>query len=111
MNKMNETSSWWSRASREQKLAQIDGGIECGMSARHIAVNVGVTTSAIHEYGRRNGRRFTGKNTTVQLRRAGGIAGIGVARRLGKPDCEISSAFSIFGEVPSERSMFDEVLS
>ncbi|KQU96807.1 hypothetical protein ASD00_18345 [Ensifer sp. Root31] len=104
-------SSWWAGASKEQKLAQIDGGIDCDISAKHIAMNVGATVSAIHEYGRRNGRKFTGKNTTVQLRRAGSIAGIGAARRLGKPDCEISSAFSIFGDAPSERPMFDEVLS
>ena len=110
MNRINE-KSWWSRASREQRLAQIDGGIECGLSARHIAMNVGATTSAVHELGRRNGRKFTGKNTVSQNRRAGGIAGIAVARRLGKPDCEISSAFSIFGEVPPERTMFDEVRS
>ncbi len=110
MSKLIE-KSWWSRASREQKLAQIDGGIECGVSAKHIAMNVGASVSAIHEYGRRNGRRFTGKNTTLQLRRAGSIAGIGFARRLGKPDCEISSAFSIFGDVPSEKPMFDEVRS
>ncbi|WP_156612854.1 hypothetical protein [Ensifer sp. Root142] len=104
-------SSWWARASKEQKLAQIDGGIDCGISAKHIAMNVGATVSAIHEYGRRNGRKFMGKNTAAQLRRAGSIAGIGAARRLGKPDCEISSAFSIFGDMPSGRPMFDEVLS
>ncbi|OOG75571.1 hypothetical protein B0E45_01180 [Sinorhizobium sp. A49] len=108
MNKTNE-KSWWSRASREQKLAQIDGGIECGMSARHIAVNLGATTSAVHEYGRRNGRRFTGTNTRKQQSRAGSIAGLGNARRLGKPDCEIASAFSIFGDFHSEKPMFDEV--
>ncbi len=102
-------SSWWSRASRDQKLAQIDGGIECGVCAKHIAMNVGASVSAVHEFGRRNGRKFTGKNTTVQLRRAGSIAGVKNARRLGKPDCEIASAFSIFEDRAVERPMFDEV--
>jgi len=101
--------SWWSRASQEQKLAQIDGGIECGVSAKHIAMNVGASVSAIHEYGRRHGRKFNGKPTTAQNRIAGSIAGLGNARRLGKPDCEIASAFSIFGDEAEDQPMFDEV--
>lgn len=102
-------SSWWSRASRDQKLAQIDGGIECGVSAKHIAMNVGASVSAVHEFGRRHGRKFNGKNTAAQLRFAGSIAGISAARRVGKPDCEIVTAFSIFEDRAVERPMFDEV--
>lgn len=102
-------SSWWSRASKDQKLAQIDGGIDCGISAKHIAMNVGATVSAVHEFGRRNGRRFSGKPTPSHLRIAGSIAGLTAARRRGKPDCEIVTAFSIFEDVSAEQPMFDEV--
>lgn len=101
-------SSWWSRASKDQKLAQIDGGIDCGMFARHIAMNVGASVSAVQEFGRRHGRKFHGRPTPAQHRIAGSIAGLGAARRLGKPDCEISSAFSIFGDASAEQPMFDE---
>lgn len=108
MSKLNK-KSWWYRASKDQKLAQIDGGIECGICAKHIAMNVGATVSAAQEFGRYHGRKFSGKNTIAQNRIAGGIAGISNARRLGKPDCEISSAFSIFEDASSEQPMFDEV--
>lgn len=35
--------SFWESATTEQKLAQIDGGIECGMTTEQIAVNCGVS--------------------------------------------------------------------
>lgn len=106
---MTSKFSWWSRASTEQKLAQIDGGIELGMSGRHIALNVGATRSAVLEFGRRHGRRFVAKASLAQMQHAGRIAGLQHARRLGKVDFEISSAFAIFGEKPVEASLFDEV--
>lgn len=106
---MGSKSSWWSRASKDQKLAQIDGGIDCGIAAKHIAMNLGATASAVHEFGRRHGRKFSGKNTAAQLRFAGSIAGIKAARRVGKPDCEIVTAFSIFGDEVDAQPMFDEV--
>ena len=34
--------SFWDTATTEQKLAQIDGGIECGMNASQIAFNCGL---------------------------------------------------------------------
>lgn len=34
--------SWWFKASEAQRLAQIDGGIECGMTSRQIAVASGL---------------------------------------------------------------------
>lgn len=36
------SSSWWSKATEAQKLAQIDGGIECGLTARQIAIASGM---------------------------------------------------------------------
>lgn len=106
---MTSKISWWSRASTEQKLAQIDGGIELGMSGRHIALNVGATRSAVLEFGRRYGRRFVAKASPAQMQQAGRVGGLKQARRLGTADFEISSAFSIFGEQPVEASLFDEV--
>jgi hypothetical protein len=34
--------SWWKSASVEQRLAQIDGGIECWMTARQVAAACGL---------------------------------------------------------------------
>lgn len=106
---MTHKNSWWSRASTEQKLAQIDGGIELGMSGRHIALNVGATRSAVLEFGRRHGRRFVARASPARMQQAGRIAGLQRARRLGKVDFEISSAFEIFGERATETSLLDEV--
>lgn len=106
---MTHKISWWSRASSEQKLAQIDGGIELGMSSRQIALNVGATRAAVLEFGRRAGRQFVAKASTAQMQNAGRIAGLNGARRSGKADFEISSAFSIFGETTARTSFLDEV--
>jgi hypothetical protein len=96
---MTHKISWWSRASTEQKLAQIDGGIDCGMSARHIATNVGATREAITIFGHRHGRKFVAKTTSSQNRRAGVLGGLVNARQSGKPDFEMNGAFQIFDEV------------
>jgi len=34
-------SSWWHTATREQRLAQIDGAIELGMTSKQCAMNCG----------------------------------------------------------------------
>ncbi|WP_421591126.1 hypothetical protein [Shinella sp. M27] len=108
---MTGKSSWWSRASTEQKLAQIDGGIECLMSARHIAMNLGAEREEVLSFGAYHGRRFKSRNTVAAARRAGAIGGMVKARQCGKPDYEMVAAFDIFGAGQSERPMFDEVLA
>jgi hypothetical protein len=108
---MTSKISWWSRASTEEKLAQIDGGIECKMSGQHIALNVGTTRAAVLEFGRRHGRKFTGKASIAQNQRAGLIAGLEMARRRGRMEFEIASAFTIFSDAPTERQFIDEVLA
>lgn len=35
---------WWYRATDEQRIAQIKGGVDCGMSAPQIAVCVGANS-------------------------------------------------------------------
>lgn len=54
--------TWWHRASTEQKLAQIDGGIECGMTARQVGLASGrglnVAGWAVASVARRHGRAF-----------------------------------------------------
>lgn len=56
---------WWYRATKAQRLAQLDGGIECGMSAPQIAMNCGcLTTQKAHRgkvvshFATHNSRKF-----------------------------------------------------
>jgi len=98
--------SWWSNATQEQRLAQIDGGIECGMTSKQIAMCLGAPIyddqgghDAVFVYGRRNGRRFT-TPTYVSAHRAGKrggkVSGILRARAKGTPEIHVNTAFSIF---------------
>lgn len=75
--------SWWSKASEAQKLAQIDGGIECGLSAREVAIASGLRGDqhgAVNYVARSNGRHFSSgdKNNRASIRRRGDV---GRARR------------------------------
>lgn len=74
-------TTWWDRASEDEKLGQIDAGIELGMTARQVGINVGATKETIHSFARYRGRNFpliagTARSMlmrnkpTVQLRRA-----------------------------------------
>ena len=52
-------SNWWARASTEQRLAQVDAGIELGMTARQVAMASGANTrSAVWGFARNHGRHF-----------------------------------------------------
>lgn len=67
-------NNWWSNASAEQRLAQIDGGIECGLSAREIAGFSRLTdgVDVIRTFARRHDRRCANQRN----------AAIGTERRL-----------------------------
>lgn len=109
-------SSFWSRSTTAEKLAQIDGGIECGMSSKQIAMCLGASIkgygAAVRNFALRHNRHMP--TSRHESARRGGTAagqsnGIRAARRAGKPDCEIVSAFSIFGDKGGIESLFDEV--
>lgn len=51
--------SWWSHATTEQKLAQIDGAIECRLAPKHVAMNCGAENADIvYSFAYYNGRKF-----------------------------------------------------
>lgn len=50
--------TFWTTATTEQKLAQIDGGIECGMNSTQIAMNCGADPVAVRNLVRTYGRAF-----------------------------------------------------
>lgn len=50
---------WWYHATDEQRLAQIDGAIECGMTQAQVAINCGANSQgAISMFTSRHGRSF-----------------------------------------------------
>lgn len=56
-----ETGGWWYRASTEQRLAQIDGGIELEMTVRQVALASGAHMThggTVQAVAREHGRRF-----------------------------------------------------
>jgi len=72
---------WWYRASIEQRLAQIDGGVECGLTARQVAMVSGVDmdrhpAQVVASFAIKHGRHFpNGRFSGVQKTglRIGGI--------------------------------------
>ena len=63
--------SWWSKATEAQKLAQIDGGIECGMTGPQVAMASGTTRSAVHSFAIAHGRKFPMRTGTASRKRMG----------------------------------------
>ncbi len=93
--------TWWERATTRQRLAQIDGGIECGMSSGQVAKNCGAPIytngNAVLSCAQQHGRSFPNIKTAAGLARIKRAA----ARTsfYGRAHQEINSpdAFSIFG--------------
>ena len=110
--------TWWERASTEDRLAQIDGGIECGMTAKQISLCVGASAGhdggTLRAFATRYGRNFP--STYEKRKRAGQVSGrlggqtggIMSARLRGRADYEISSAFEIFGPREASQNLFEE---
>lgn len=65
-------NSWWHRATPAQRLAQIDGGIECGMTARQVAMACGTSPGAVGTCASANARCFPikTKSTSASIARA-----------------------------------------
>lgn len=111
-------SSWWDTATTEERLAQIDGGIECGMIARQIAKNLRMEGrwETVRVFANRKGRYFYG-DISVEGMQAKRAAWMRLARRNGA--CEESleesfkDAFSIFPAASQEHLFepsYDEVV-
>jgi hypothetical protein len=93
--------TFWKTATKEQKLSQIDGGIECGMTARQVAMNLGTSKQNLLEFGRNHGRKFP-----YQLPKPfGEAARISSLRSRDIPNDRITSAFNIFGAKESKWEM------
>jgi len=95
--------TFWKTATKEQKLSQIDGGIECGMSARQVGLNLGAAKSTVQWFALENGRRFPMQKTiSLQGREALRIAH---SRAKSNDNMKINGAFDIFGAKESKWEM------
>lgn len=51
-------TTFWKHASADQRLAQIDGALELGMTSAQCAANVGAKPQAVASFARYHGRPF-----------------------------------------------------
>jgi hypothetical protein len=90
--------TFWQTATTEQKLAQIDGGIECGMNSVQIAMNCGTYCEAVITLGAYHGRKIP-RNYGEKSKR----------RKSERTRCENMKRNSVKLGMPSEKafSIFD----
>lgn len=66
--------SWWKHATREQRLAQIDGGIALNMTGKQVAINCGLLShgepapETICAYASKYNRSFHGESVAMHER-------------------------------------------
>lgn len=66
-------SDWWYSATPDQKLAQIDGGIECGMTAAQVAMVSGTSGNTALHFAGDHGRSFVARKPSGSKRRFFGV--------------------------------------
>lgn len=119
---------WWYRASKEQRLAQIDAAIDLGMNARQTAMCLGCLWEMnakgagivkgsqgdlVETFARRNGRNFQAGMSAKASRDGVDKRRVAAAKRIAaKSGHLIDAAFDIFGthQLQSD-SLFDELSS
>jgi len=99
--------SWWDKASDEQRLAQIDGGIECQMSRGQVATNLGTTFKSIRNFCIKNGRDFS-KSSNAGNHKIYHTLSIVNARRKGAPNTAMRDAFNIFDHQEPKQTFLDQ---
>lgn len=57
-------TTWWDKASTAERLAQIDGGIECGLTAAQIGMTCGASRWAVADFAGSHGRSLVRKKST-----------------------------------------------
>ncbi len=63
---MLKSKVWWYRASTEERLAQIDGCIDVGLTGLQCAVNCGAPEQTIRGFANKHGRHFRGGYSTAR---------------------------------------------
>lgn len=100
--------SFWKTATTEAKLAQIDGGISLGMTAKQVGMNCGTTGGAVRAFAIANGRHFHGQSAAGKRRQT--EAGLHGTLRRASERYGWSMADGINAAIfpkPSAESLFD----
>ncbi len=107
--------TYWEQATQEERLKQIDGGIECGMTSKQIAMCLRAPIygrdgqdNAVKRFGNHHGRHFPTPPVTAGHRagKSGGRISTAIKlRNAGWSDVSHKDAFSIFG-TPEEPNPF-----
>lgn len=117
---------WWYRATNEQRLAQIDAGIELGMTAKQVAMNCGCAYevrangagvregergAAVIAFAISHGRNFPRQKAgSGSAKRIGEKIAISRAKAAMRDGYVIEAAFDIFNTRKQHSdSLFDEV--
>jgi hypothetical protein len=95
--------TFWKTATKEQKLSQIDGGIECGMSARQIGLNLGTSRDNVIAFANGNGRSFP--RTSIRPAQSVKAMAHAMKRKLVDDNTKMPEAFDIFGAKESKWEM------
>jgi len=103
--------AWWEMASETERLAQIDGGISLGMSARQVAANCGFDLLGndhlrVRQYAAMRGRHFVTQYHTPRMKAASKQSHNARRRRAGVAETQAYDAFELFGAERQER-LFD----
>ncbi len=105
-------TTWWVRSTEAQKLAQVDGAIDCGMTERECAMNLRVSIpddihahTVVYAWAYRRGRRFNGKIAPHKTKRNAGNSHI-VRNRGVFADNSHKDAYDIFERGPQSQNLF-----
>ena len=111
------TTRFWKIATTEQKLAQIDGAIDLGLTSKQCAFNCGTTPGGIRSFASYHGRYFGfGEEAQRKARQAGAAANKMNGHRKFRQKMEAygldtASAVSarIFPDNPHRTNLFDPI--
>lgn len=103
--------TWWERASTEDRLAQIDGGIAVGMTTKQVSMNCGAPiyengTCAVSSFANNHGRIFGRAHINLKVSAA---MKTHHRRRSGGIEVDVSDAFDIFDRPHSQDRFIDAV--
>jgi hypothetical protein len=95
-------TTFWQTATTEQKLAQIDGGIECGLNAKQVGMNCGTDHKRVLYFAINHGRHFLANNFSAgSLERFARRGQVEAVKRISARTGTIGdSAFSLFDHQP-----------
>lgn len=104
--------SFWQKASIQQRLAQIDGAIECGLTYKQMAMNMACEDWRQIQYFANHHGRFSRNGSLVnhnqRIIRSSQVKQVSHNRSQGRPEVEAGRAFEIFPSKAKEDHILDK---